>query len=130
GASAFRTGLEAMRLGGVLYIVPFFFVLNPALVGEAPAVEVVSVFTCAMLGVWLIAGAIQGHVSFVGGLGEGLVGLAMRLWLFAAGFLVAAPGATALDLPIGHWEITGLGLLLAVLPLMIAWKRNPERIAA
>ncbi|MEL7173004.1 MAG: TRAP transporter large permease subunit, partial [Pseudomonadota bacterium] len=54
GASAFRTGLEAMRLGGVLYIVPFFFVLNPALVGEAPAFEVVSVFITAMLGVWLM----------------------------------------------------------------------------
>ncbi|MEL6766294.1 MAG: TRAP transporter fused permease subunit [Pseudomonadota bacterium] len=120
GASAFRTGLEAMRLGGVLYIVPFFFVLNPALVGEAPAFEVVSVFITAMLGVWLMSGAIQGHVSLVGGLGSGLTGAGLRVLLLLAGLLIAAPGATVLDLGIGHWQITGLGVLLAVLPLTLA----------
>ena len=34
GAGAFRTGVEAMKLGGVIYIAPFFFVLNPALIGQ------------------------------------------------------------------------------------------------
>ncbi|MEM9763740.1 MAG: TRAP transporter fused permease subunit, partial [Pseudomonadota bacterium] len=120
GASAFRTGLEAMRLGGVLYIVPFFFVLNPALVGEAPAFEVVSVFITAMLGVWLMSGAIQGHVSLVGGLGTGMMGAGLRVLLLIAGLLIAAPGATVLDLGIGHWQITGLGVLLAILPLALA----------
>ncbi|MEL6576456.1 MAG: TRAP transporter fused permease subunit [Pseudomonadota bacterium] len=126
GASAFRTGLEAMRLGGVLYIVPFFFVLNPALVGEAPAFEVVSVFITAMLGVWLMSGAIQGHVSLVGGLGSGLMGAVLRVLLLLAGLLIAAPGATVLDLGIGHWQITGLGVLLAVLPLTLARRGAAE----
>ncbi|MEM6354721.1 MAG: TRAP transporter fused permease subunit [Pseudomonadota bacterium] len=120
GASAFRTGLEAMRLGGVLYIVPFFFVLNPALVGEAGAFEVVTVFATAMIGVWLMSGAIQGHVSLVGGLGTGAVGAGLRVLLLLAGLLIAAPGATVLDLGIGHWQITGLGVLLAALPLTLA----------
>ena len=120
GASAFRTGLEAMRLGGVLYIVPFFFVLNPALVGEAGAFEVVTVFATAIIGVWLMSGAIQGHVSLVGGLGTGAVGAGLRVLLLLAGLLIAAPGATVLDLGIGHWQITGLGVLLAALPLTLA----------
>ncbi|MEE4347784.1 MAG: TRAP transporter fused permease subunit, partial [Paracoccaceae bacterium] len=40
GSNPIATGFEAMRLGGVIYIMPFFFVLNPALVGQAPAWEV------------------------------------------------------------------------------------------
>jgi len=106
--------------------VPFFFVLNPALVGEAPAFEVVSVFITAMLGVWLMSGAIQGHVSLVGGLGSGLMGAGLRVLLLLAGLLIAAPGATVLDLGIGHWQITGLGVLLAVLPLTLARRGAAE----
>ena len=41
GASPIRTGLEAMRLGSVIYFLPFFFVLNPALVFHAPLLEVI-----------------------------------------------------------------------------------------
>ena len=32
GAEPMRTGFESMRLGAVIYFLPFFFVLNPALV--------------------------------------------------------------------------------------------------
>ena len=32
-----RTGPEAMRLGSIIYFVPFFFVLNPALIGHGTA---------------------------------------------------------------------------------------------
>ena len=91
GASAFRVGLEAMRLGGIIYIVPFFFVLNPALVGQAPASEIMIVVITALLGVWLISAAIQGYVSFVGGLGQGLIALTLRILLLIAGLFLAAP---------------------------------------
>ncbi|MFP6804542.1 MAG: TRAP transporter large permease subunit [Pseudomonadales bacterium] len=32
GASALSTGFKAMRLGSVIYFIPFFFVLEPALI--------------------------------------------------------------------------------------------------
>jgi TRAP transporter 4TM/12TM fusion protein len=51
GSTPMRTGYEAMRLGGVIYLAPFLFVLNPALVGQAPAWEVFGSMTAALIGV-------------------------------------------------------------------------------
>lgn len=111
-ASPFATGMEAMRLGGVLYIVPFFFVLNPALVGQGPALEIATVLVTALLGVWFIGAALQGHLSFVGGFGTTALGWVMRLVLLAAGLAMAIPGTPALGL--GHLELAALGLVLAL----------------
>ena len=82
GSSPFRTGLEAMRLGGVIYVAPFFFVLNPALVGEAPLPEVVVATGTALIGVWFISAALQGHVSFIGGFSGDMKGMGLRVLLF------------------------------------------------
>ncbi|MEM9147485.1 MAG: TRAP transporter fused permease subunit [Pseudomonadota bacterium] len=122
GAGAFRTGLEAMRLGGVIYVAPFFFVLNPALVGEAPAGEVIVVLLSAIAGVWAVSSALQGHASGLGPLGSGGAGLVNRLLLFAAGLALAAPGGERLG--VTHWELTAAGLLLAALPLTLAWRSS------
>ena len=119
GASAFRVGLEAMRLGGIIYIVPFFFVLNPALVGQAPASEIMIVVTTALLGVWLISAAIQGYVSFVGGLGQGLIALTLRVMLLIAGLFLATPETPIIGL--SHVQLSLLGLALAVVPLGYAF---------
>jgi len=119
GASAMRTGVEAMRLGGVIYIAPFFFVLNPALIGEAGAAEVIAVFACALIGVWFISAAMQGYVSFVGGFPGGPVGLAARLVLALAGLMVAAPAGGVMG--IGHVTLTVSGFVIALVPLGLAW---------
>ncbi len=118
GASPIRTAFEAMKLGGVIYIAPFFFVLNPALVAEAPAWEVLVVLVTALIGVWFISTAIQGYVSFLGPL-EGLAGAAMRLVLFAAGLFFAAPANEVIG--IGHLGLSAIGLALALPPLIYAW---------
>lgn len=46
-ASAIKTGFTAMRLGIISYIVPFFIVYNPALIGRAEPVEIVVSFLFA-----------------------------------------------------------------------------------
>ncbi len=128
GAGAFRTGIEAMRLGGVIYLAPFFFVLNPALVGEAPAGEVVAVLITALLGVWFISAAIQGHVSLVGGFPDSAIGYGLRILLFAAGLFFAAPGGTMIGL--SHWTLSAIGLALAIPPLFYAWTRGREEASS
>ena len=124
GATPFRTGLEAMRLGGVIYIAPFFFVLNPALIGEGSAGEIALVLTTALLGIALISGALQGHVSYIGGLGKGIVGFVMRTVLFFAGLLFAAPGNDTFN--ITHMQFSLAALALALGPLIYAWTRHRE----
>lgn len=119
GEKAIRTGFEAMRLGGVIYIAPFFFVLNPALIGEAPAWEVIVALTGALVGVGLISMALQGYVSLLGPLGDGLTGVGLRVMLFLGGLFFAKPRTDEFGL--GYVESAVIGLLLSALPLAIAY---------
>ena len=118
-ADGLRTGFEAMRLGGVIYIAPFFFVLNPALIGEAGAGEVLWVLFCAVIGIWFISAALQGYISFVGGL-YGAAGMAMRFVLFASGMMIAAPTTGVAG--ISGLTITLAGFVVALAPLALAWR--------
>ncbi len=120
GANAFKTAFEAMKLGGVIYVVPFFFVLNPALIGQGAASEVILVLFCALAGVWFISSALQGYISFVGPLHSSAASMAMRLLLLAAGLMVAAPvgGVAGLN----HTLLTLMGFGLALLPFLFAWR--------
>ena len=120
GESAIKTGFEAMRLGGVIYIAPFFFVLNPALIGEAPAFEVIVALTSALIGVALISMALQGHVSLVGPLRRNAVGLALRVMLFVGGLFFALPSSPELGL--GFFGSAVIGLAVSALPLFVAWR--------
>ena len=119
GENAIKVGLEAMRLGGVIYIAPFFFVLNPALIGEAPAAEVAVALVSALTGVGLISMALQGHVSLVGPLPKGAAGLGLRVLLFFGGLFFAMPHTGEFGLSYIETAIIGLGL--SALPLFAAF---------
>jgi TRAP transporter 4TM/12TM fusion protein len=118
GSNPVATGFEAMRLGGVIYIAPFFFVLNPALIGQAPAWEVTVALTCALLGVAVISAALQGYITFIGPV-KGALGLPLRASMLIGGVLIAMPHTPILDLGYTLSLLIGLGFCL--LPLLFAW---------
>lgn len=91
GASPMRVAVEASRLGIVMYVVPFFFVYNPALILQGEWLEVLLVVGTAIAGVGLIAAALQGYLVGVGALGGGFAGWLARLLLLAGGLLLALP---------------------------------------
>lgn len=96
-ASPNLTALQAMRLGLIAFIVPFFFVYRPELLLQGSAWTIsVAVFTSSC-GVLLVAGALEGYMR-----------VAIRGWervgMFAAGLWLIFPG-TATDL---------LGVVLAL----------------
>lgn len=122
GADPIRTAFEAMRLGGVIYIMPFFFVLNPALVGQAGTAEVLFVLACALVGIWFLSAALQGYISLVGDLGRGPAGWFWRGLIGLSGLLIAAPMGGILGL--GHTALTLLGLVLALPPVIVAWRSD------
>ncbi len=122
GASPMKTGLEAMRLGGVIYIAPFFFVLNPALIGEGPWLEVVTVLACALIGVWFLSAAMQAYVAWAGPFPYSPMGYLMRAILALSALAIAAPAGGALG--IGHLELTVGGFVVALLPLAYAWRQG------
>ncbi|MDR6264479.1 TRAP transporter fused permease subunit [Roseobacter sp. N2S] len=119
GSNPIATGFEAMRLGGVIYIAPFFFVLNPALIGQAPAWEVAVALSCALIGVALISSALQGYISLVGPV-QGALEYPLRILLFFGGVLIAMPQNGLVDMGYGLSFI--LGAALCAVPVFLAWR--------
>jgi len=91
GSNPIRTGFEAMRLGSVIYFLPFFFVLNPALIFNAPWPEVLLELATALGGVTLIASGLQGYLLWVGALHNDHPSLLARVLLVCSGGLLAYP---------------------------------------
>jgi len=119
GSNPIATGFEAMRLGGVIYIAPFFFVLNPALIGQAPAWEVIVALSSALIGVAMISSSLQGYISLVGPL-KGAASVPLRIMLFFGGVLIAKPQTDLMQL--GYAASFALGAALCALPLLVAWR--------
>ncbi len=91
GSTPMRTGFEAMRLGSIIYFLPFFFVLNPALVLNGPISEILIEVPTALAGVTLIASGLQGYLVLVGALHNNPLSLLARLLLICSGLLLAYP---------------------------------------
>ncbi|MDQ2095149.1 TRAP transporter permease [Rhodalgimonas zhirmunskyi] len=65
-ADAMKTGLTAMRLGIILFILPVFFVLEPALIGQGDAAHVALAVLTAGFSVLLISCGLSGWLYFAG----------------------------------------------------------------
>ncbi len=115
GAPAMKTGWESMRVGSIIYFIPFFFVLNPVLVlqGDNPYLEALGLTILAGIGTLFICGGIQGYQAGVGDLRKaGWLEWPLRLLLIGGGFVLATPGGGIL--PFSQMQVTGLGLAVLV----------------
>jgi TRAP-type uncharacterized transport system fused permease subunit len=119
-AGQFAIGFQAMRLGTIIYVVPFIFVLSPALILRGAWSEIAMVVLFAFIGVWLIASALQGYLAGSGAFAKGLYGLAARALVLAAGISFVMPGSDWTGIARWHLAGIGLGLGLAGLGLMKA----------
>lgn len=116
GANPMAVGFEAMRLGFAIYIIPFLFVLNPALIFIGTTPEIMTALAAAFVGIALIAYAAQGFFPLIGTVAVTPLGLAGRLLTAVGAFLIAERSfAFFFDLPFGHvieWAILASGLCL------------------
>ncbi len=119
GAEPIKTGLAAMSLGSVIYIIPFIFVLDPSFVLAGSWLASVQALVEALVGVWLMVGGIQGYLPgfgplpiLLGRLLVGLGGLAVAL----PGLAPLGPGAPQNEVHLLAGGIAvGIGLSLAQL---------------
>jgi TRAP transporter 4TM/12TM fusion protein len=122
-ANPMSTGFEAMRLGSIIYFIPFFFVLNPALILHGTLYSIVTVFSTAVIGVVLIASALQGYVAGVGPIGGGPVGWLTRALIVLGGMLFAVPGGKMMG--ISSLELAGIAVVICVPVLgFTAWRNR------
>ena len=82
-----ETAVLSMRLGILLFVLPFIFVLNPLLLLEGPIASVLSTCVIAIIGCILLACSLEGYLYFVGTLTFAVrvaIGLASLLLLYPA----------------------------------------------
>jgi TRAP transporter 4TM/12TM fusion protein len=112
GASLWRSGVQAMKFAAAGFIVPFFFVYNPALLFEGPWTEILRAVATGSIGVVALAASMEGYF------------LRTATWFERLLFLVAA--LLLID-PNAITDVIGLGVLAAALLMQKVW---PPRRAA
>ena len=113
GASATKTGLKAFSFGIVAYIVPYMFVLSPALLGQGSLLVIGRSICTALIGVYSLAAGVAGYL-------RGNLNAALRAGLLAGGILLISSDAAT--------DLAGLVLLVAVLLWQIfQQKRKKEQ---
>lgn len=121
GVSAMRIGMQSMRLGVSIYLVPFCFVLNPALLFKGDPATVTLAIVAAFAGIMVMAAALQGYVIGLGATPRHLGGWLARGALVAGGGLLAAPSPRLTGLPFSANLAAGAGLIVLGLLLLSAF---------
>ncbi|MEH7226276.1 TRAP transporter fused permease subunit [Bacillus sp. JJ1566] len=102
-----QVGLEAVRLGIVGFIVPFMFVLEPALLLDGSPGEIIVSFFTAVVGVVALSGGIIGRLRTKASIPD-------RILLITSGLLLIYP----------HVLFSGLGIILFVFVFVLQKKRH------
>ena len=124
-----ETGFEAMRIGSVIYFIPFFFAFQPALVLQGSWEQTVSSTLLALVGIALFAYSVQGYAPFVGTLfAKRSYQLPLRLLLLFSAILIALPASI-----VPGWSDFDLVIVAALvaLPLLgfAGWQNRREMVA-
>ncbi len=86
-ANPMRTGFQAVQLGMVKFIVPFYMVYKPEiLLGRGEPTETVIAIISVLIGVFVLAAALEGYL-----LGAGVLNPVARTILFASGISMFFP---------------------------------------
>ena len=117
-----------MRVGSIIYFIPFFFVMNPAFVLQGPWTEALYLTITAGIGTIFICGGLQGYLLFAGDLrASGALEWPLRTLLMAGGLVLATPGGGILPLSNTEMELIALAILAPALlgAIWLARRRVP-----
>lgn len=127
GASALSTGFKAMRLGSVIYFIPFFFVLEPALIMSGTLWETLFATAKVAFGIVLIAGALQHYLLGVGFLDRsgspGMVGRALTL---VGGGFIALPTTEVIGINVSDATLLVSGGAMAIIGVLLSRSAAPD----
>lgn len=112
GSSPMGTAFQSVKLGIALFVLPFLFVLNPALILNGSAVEIVVAVGAVMISCVFIAAAFEGWLFLIGRISSW-----QRLFLFCAGVLLVYP----------NWIFALLGLTTGFITISMI-KMFPNKI--
>ncbi|MDF1857051.1 TRAP transporter fused permease subunit [Pseudooceanicola sp.] len=115
--SAMRTGVSAMRLGAVLFVLPFMFVYNPALVMQGRVSSILLSSLTALAAIFMISCAAERYMYFH----------ARRLnWIET---VLLAVGGLMLMAPEHRTDLVGLAILVMVYGRPLVFRASPDSAA-
>ncbi|MBM3623387.1 MAG: TRAP transporter fused permease subunit [Alphaproteobacteria bacterium] len=119
-ANPIDTGVQAMKIGSIIYFVPFFFVMNPSLVLQGEALDFLGHFVTALIGITLVCGGLQGYQGLIGDLRRcGVLEWPVRIALIVGGLMFAAPGGG--HMPLSPLQMTAAATAVSLPALTLAW---------
>uniref|UniRef100_A0A7V3KNI6 TRAP transporter fused permease subunit n=1 Tax=candidate division WOR-3 bacterium TaxID=2052148 RepID=A0A7V3KNI6_UNCW3 len=112
GADPMKTGFKAMQLGIVSYFVPFFFVMNPAIILHGSAYNILVSIPLLFISVIVISYSLEGFIPTFG-----YVPMGLRIGFFLSGL--------CLGFPFLQIRIPGMVLFIICLVFgIVVWKRK------
>ena len=117
-AKPLETGLSAMRLGSIIYLVPFIFVLDVTFLMQGAWSDIALGLVECLIGIWLVVGALQGFLT-----GYGAVNSPVARTLMAIGGLcIAMPDLSLIvDQPPSNFTVALVGTAIAVVAVGLAF---------
>ncbi len=107
-----RTGFQAMRLGVVVFLMPFMILLNPVLILMGSPAEIILAFGTCVVAAYFLAAGIEGYM------------LAEASWWQR---LLFTAGGIALFIPGWQSDLVGLPLVLVATLGQIVVRRRDHR---
>ena len=117
GSKPMKTGFHAMRLGMPLFVLPFIFVYDPALIMEGSWLQIIERVGLTVLAIWAITSAFESWIYKVG-----RIGIASRIAFGAGGILVLFPELTT--------SLIGAAVLVGVIVVNLGLGRRRDTVKA
>ena len=102
GSNPMKTGMSALKLALPGFLIPYFFVMNPTLVGQGAFVEIAIDMITAVIGVFFMDYAIEGFI-------KRKLNVIMRILCVVSGILLIYPS----------YYVSMIGLAIAVVIVVI-----------
>ncbi len=102
GSKPMKTAFKSCQLGAALFILPFLFVVNPALILHGTASGIAIVLTEALVGCYFLSAAFEGWFY-----GVGRIAIAHRILFFFAGVMLLYP----------EWKASAIGIVLGCIAI-------------
>ena len=117
GSKPMRTGFYAMRLGMPLFVLPFIFVYDPALIMDGAPIEIIERVALTLVAIWAITSAFEAWIYKVG-----KIGTISRVAFALGGVLILFPEITT--------SLAGAGVLVAVIVANRGLERRRSAVKA
>ena len=117
GSKPMQTGFYAMRLGMPLFVLPFIFVYDPALIMDGTWLQIFERVLLTLVAIWAITSAFEAWIYMVG-----RIGVVSRIAVAVGGVLILFPELTT--------SLAGAGILVAVIAMNLVRVRRKNAAKA